>query len=77
MVCGELGRSHLNCIVKSRMIQFWSRIASENNVKLSTIIYKVMLHMYKNDSFKCKWIHHIESSLNNLGLGYIWFKSRL
>jgi hypothetical protein len=31
-----------------------------------------MLHMYKNDSFECKWIHHIESSLNNLGLGYIW-----
>ena len=72
MVYGELGRSPLNCIVKSRMIQFWSRIASDNNVKLSTIIYKVMLHMYKNDSLECKWIQHIETSLNNLGLGYIW-----
>ena len=49
------------------MIQFWNRTAAENNVKLSTI--NVMLHMYKNDSFECIWIHHIELSLNNLDLG--------
>ena len=40
--------------------------------KLSTIIYKLILALHKDELVKCNWMHFIESTLNELGFGYIW-----
>ena len=72
MVYGELGRLPLSCIVKSRAVTFWNKIVVKDSPKLSTIIYKLMLALHKDELVKCNWMHFIESTLNELGIGYIW-----
>ena len=57
MVYGELGRLPLTCIVKSRIVTFWSKLVLKDNPKLSTIVYKLMLVMYKIGLVQCNWIH--------------------
>ena len=74
MVYGELGRIPLNYVINIRMACFWNRIAQNENGKLSSIIYKVMLYKYKNNLIKSDWIKHTESIFNRLGLGYIWLE---
>ena len=72
MVYGELGRHPISVQVKSRMLNYWFRIASGTVVKLSSILYKLMLNI--SNEIECKWIkcRAIEKTLNDLGLSNIW-----
>ena len=72
MVYGELGRKPLSILIKSRMIQFWFKVVSNDDSRLTSIVYNVLLKLYQNKVISCCWIESIESILNQLGLGYIW-----
>ena len=67
---GELGRHPISVQVKSRMLNYWRHIAPGNVVKLSSILYKLMLNI--SNEIKCKWIQFVEKTLNDLGLSNIY-----
>ena len=47
MVYGELGRHPISVQVKSRMFNYWFRNTSGTVMKLSSILYKLMLILSK------------------------------
>ena len=71
MVLGELGRFPIEVIVKLRMISFWSKLI-QNESKLSSILYKLMLSLYEENQQTFKWIKCVESIFNEVGLGYVF-----
>ena len=68
MIHGELGHYPVHVIIKSRMIQFWSKLFVNRN-KISFKIYNYMLIQ---QSIKFKWVTEIKSILDSVGLSYIW-----
>jgi hypothetical protein len=71
MVLGELGRFPIEVIVKLRMISFWSKLI-QNESKLSSILYKLMLSLSEQNQQTFKWIKCVESIFNEVGLGYVF-----
>jgi hypothetical protein len=70
MVLGELGRFPIEVIVKLRMISFWSKLI-QNESKLSSILYKLILSLSEQNQQTFKWIKCVESIFNEVGLGYV------
>ena len=68
MIHGELGRYPIYVIIKSRMIQFWSKLFVNRN-KISFKIYNYML---SQQSTRFKWVTEIKSVLDSVGLSYVW-----
>ena len=52
------------------MLNYWFRIASGTVMKLSNILYKLMLNVC--NEIECKWIKFVEKTLRDLGLSNIW-----
>ena len=71
MTYGELGRTSIDIIIKTRMISFWNRLIMNNN-KLSSILYRVMVSLSSTHQCNFKWINYIKSIFDNIGLSYIW-----
>ena len=77
MIYGEIGRFPLEIQAKTRMIKFWSKILNGKNSKISHKIYKILLFLYNNHIYSCKWILHIEKILQDVGLNYIWLSNNV
>ena len=71
MVYGELGRFSLDIIVKRRMVLFWNSLLQEEH-KLSSIMYRVMLKLHSRYPTKFKWISYVKSIFDDCGLSFIW-----
>ena len=71
MVLGELGRYPLEVRVKLRMVSFWIKLL-QNESKLSSILYRLMLSLSKKTKYTFKWIKYVESIFNDIGMGYIF-----
>jgi hypothetical protein len=69
MIYAELGRYPLSILVKCRMINFWNRLITGKQSKISYILYKYMLEI---PNFESKWINGIKSILNETGMTDIW-----
>ena len=72
MVYGEFGRFPLSIQIKVRMIKFWSKILTGKNSKISFKMYLLLLYLYRNNIYSCKWIVFIEFFLQDVGLNNIW-----
>ena len=72
MIYCELGAKPLANIVKSRMINYWSRIVNNGEFRVNLILYKLMLYKYSNHGIDFKWLTCIRNILNDCGLSYIW-----
>ena len=74
MVYGETGRYKLSRLVETRMINFWCRILTGKQTKLSCMLYKLVkvLHDDVNSVFYSKWITKIRSILDSCGFGNMW-----
>ena len=56
MVYGELGATPLSLISQSRMVMSWARIKQvEENPKISSLLFQILLKMYKNGNLKTYW----------------------
>ena len=65
MILGEWGRYPTNVIIKSRMIQLWSKLFVNRN--------KILFKIYNSQqSTRFKWVTEIKSILDSVGLSYIW-----
>ena len=71
MVLGELGRFPLEIKVKLRMVSFWTRLV-QNDTKLSSILYQLMLSLQSKTKYTFKWIKHVETIFDEVGMSYIF-----
>ncbi len=71
MVLGELGRLPLDVLIRSRMINFWSRIVN-NTTKTTSILYKLTYSLHCNNTFHLNWLSHIKETLYSCGFNYFW-----
>ena len=68
MLYGELGRYPIEITIKSRIINFWTRIITGNQLKLVNILYQKLLH--SNEQFK--WLNNVKSILRETGRNDLW-----
>ena len=73
IVYGELGRMPLELLIKQRMINYWAKIVSSHNAKINKILYSIMFELHQNNRFVWPWITYIKSTLENCGMGNIWY----
>jgi hypothetical protein len=71
IVYGELGRFPLEIRVKLRTISYWCKLVN-NETKLSSSLYRLMLCLKNQGQNNFKWINYVESILNRAGLGHIF-----
>lgn len=69
---GELGRYHIDILVKARMIGFWQRIINGKPDKISHKLYKILLAMHQQDFFHSKWLLSIKNVLHECDKEQIW-----
>lgn len=74
MVYGELGRCPLKVSIQCRLVNFWARIITGSNHKLSNIMFRVTKALHENPSnnLSFPWIEHIHMILDRAGMGHIW-----
>ena len=65
---GELGRFPLSILAQTRMINFWSKLITGKQTKISSTVYRYMI----DEQFDCKWLAKIKSILTNIGRPDIW-----
>jgi hypothetical protein len=69
---GELGRQNMEYHINQRILNFWARIASGKESKISTVLYRAFRSTYNTGLHKPKWLIHTHQLLNKLGLGFMW-----
>jgi hypothetical protein len=72
MIRAELGKLPIECEIKKRILNFWINLVDPAGTKLCNKIYSVLYGLHTSRSYSSPWIVHVESMLNNCGLGYIW-----
>ena len=72
MVLGELGRYPLSVKVKLRMVNFWCRLLTGSEHKISYLLYKLAYINFNNYGFEDKWIYFMKSIFDNCGLSNSW-----
>ena len=72
MVYGEIGRTPLEVGIKSRLLNFWGRIISGNQNKLSYLIYNLIYEMHLSETFHSDWIVYVKNALIETGEPSIW-----
>ena len=71
MINGELGLKEITEYVENRMLNFWCNVATGEENKISTIIYKWIKMLYDQNIFKSDWLKEIKGSLDNMGYSYL------
>jgi len=71
MVYGETGRYPLAIKVKTRVLNFWTKLLM-NQTKLSGIMYNLLYSMYSSENYNSKWLLFVKSVLDETGLSLVW-----
>jgi len=72
IVYGELGRFPLNVYISCRIINFWSRLATSDLRRISSIMYKLLYSLDQKNVFQSNWVVKVKDTLNSCGFSYIW-----
>ena len=72
MIYGELGKISIRKVIENRMINFWCKIITGKNSKISNIIYRLLKSLYDKEVYKSPWLSKIKEILDNAGLSYLW-----
>ena len=72
MINGELGLKEIVEHTQNRMLNFWCNIATGDENKISTILYKWIKVLYAKNIFKSQWLDYIKNSLDKLGYSYLF-----
>ena len=72
MTYGELGVKPILIDIKTRVVSFWSRLLTETENKLSSLMYKIEYQMHKNKQIKSEYINNVENIINTCGFSGIW-----
>lgn len=77
MIYGEFGRFPLDISIKVRMINYWSKLITGKEDKLSYKMYNVLLYLHRNNIYSSKWIICIQNILQSVGLHYVWIDNHV
>ena len=87
MINGELGIKEIAEYIDNRMLNFWCNIATGDESKISTILYKWIKILYDQNNFKSAWLDKIKTILDNIGMSStfnnitnvnkVWFKNTI
>ena len=72
MIYGELGKYPVELDIKLRMVSYWARLLTYKESKLSSVLYKLLLHFSNGSNLNSPWLKYIENIFNECGLSYIW-----
>ena len=78
MVYGESGQPDLYELIRQRLTSFWGKLQYDSVPRLSKHILTLVTHLhekpipYSQEMFKFPWLELARSTLNELGLSYIW-----
>ena len=70
MLNGELGLKEISEYIENRMLNFWYKVATGDENKISTILYRWILELYNQNSqnsYKSPWLHKIKTRLDHMG----------
>ena len=87
MLTGELGMKEITEYIDNRMLNFWCNIATGEESKISTILYKWIKILYDKNTFKSPWLDKIKFLLDSIGMhssfnnitiaNKVWFKNTI
>ena len=74
MLYGEVGKYKIASIIKSRTINFWSRLVTGKQDKYAFRLYSLLLSLHTSDenSFSSRWINNTINIFNACGFSNIW-----
>ena len=68
MLIGELGMKEITEYIDNRMLNFWCNIATGEESKISTTLYKWIKILHDKNVYKSPWLDKIKSTLDSLGM---------
>jgi hypothetical protein len=76
MIFGETGCYPVDIEIKSRLLIFWYRLRVDAITvpcdKISSQLLLLCTRQYDVTAFKPAWLHFVKTSLDNLGLSFLW-----
>ena len=66
MVNGELGLKEISEYIDNRMANFWCNIATGDEGKLSSILYRWIKTHFDNNTYKSTWLEKVKTTLDNI-----------
>ena len=72
IIYGELGMYPLEVSIKCRMINYWLRLITGKNTKLSYVMYTCLLQLYRSGVYLSPWLEYVRSILIECGLSGVW-----
>ena len=87
MLIGELGLKQINEYIDNRMLNFWHNIATGDESKISSVLYKWVKVLYDQNIFKSVWLDKVKATIDGIGMSNCfndvintkssWFKSTI
>ena len=68
MINGELGTKEIEEYTARRMLNFWFNIATGEDSKISTILYKWIKTLHDQNKYKSVWIVKVKTILDQIGM---------
>jgi hypothetical protein len=72
MINGESGLKEISEYIDNRMINFWCNVATGEENKISSILYKWVKVLHDQDIKKSVWIEKVKATLANMDMTYIF-----
>ena len=72
MINGELGLKEISEYIDNRMANFWCNIATGEQSKMSSILYKWIKTHYDNNTYKSTWLEKVKNTLDNIQMPYMF-----
>ena len=72
MVLKELNRKRIAVKIDNRMLNYWLKVATDDDSKLTKTMYHLLMNMHERTTYKSLWLQKIQNLLNDTGMSYIW-----
>ena len=73
MVYGEVGKYPLKIQIQLRMLSYWAKISEGKELKLSTLVYKLIFALHINGTYHSPWLLKIKEILCDNGYPTFWY----
>lgn len=77
MVYGETGRFPLCINVYTRMISYWSKLFTNSESKIVSVLYKFLVLQYQRGNMSNSWIVGVKNILDMCGFSNIWYEQNI
>ena len=71
MINGELGLKEISEYIDNRMMNFWCNLATGDENKISSILYKWVKTLHEKDTYKSAWFDKIKTTLEHTEMMYL------